>query len=148
MTAPKVRATAVLIENDQILLVQQRVDDRRSWSLPGGTLESGETLGSCLVREVCEETGLDVVLDRLLYVCDRLDVGRQVVHVTFAVRRNGGQVRVGQEPESDAEPIHDVRFVPLDDLCDYGFSVRFRDLARTGFLTGGTYQGPVSNIGL
>ena len=148
MTAPKVRATAVLIEDERILLVQQRVDAQRSWSLPGGTLLSGETLGDCLVREVREETGLDVTLDRLLYVCDRLDAARQVVHVTFAVRRVGGQVRVGAEPEPDAQPIQDVRFVPLDDLCDYGFSARFRGLARAGFPTGGTYQGPVSNIGL
>jgi ADP-ribose pyrophosphatase YjhB (NUDIX family) len=148
MTAPKVRATAVLIEGGRILLVQQRVDDRRSWSLPGGTLESSETLGDCLVREVREETGLDVTLDRLLYVCDRLDAARQVVHVTFAVHRIGGQVRVGKEPEPDAQPIQDVRFVPFGDLCEYGFSVRFRDLAQAGFPAGGTYQGLVSNIGL
>ncbi len=148
MMGLKVRATAVLIEGGRILLVQQRVDDRRGWSLPGGTLESGEALGDCLVREVREETGLDVTLDRLLYVCDRLDTVRQVVHVTFAVHRVGGQVRVGTEPEPGAQPIRDVRLVPLDDLCDYGFSARFRDLARAGFPTGGTYQGPVSNIGL
>ena len=148
MTVPNVRATAVLIEDGQILLVQQRVDDRRSWSLPGGTLESGETLGDCLVREVREETGLDVTLDRLLYICDRLDTARHVVHVTFAVCRVGGQVRIGAEPEPDAQPIRDVRFVPVDDLCDYGFSACFRDLARAGFPTSGTYQGPVSNIGL
>jgi mutator protein MutT len=76
--SPKVRATAVLIEDGNILLVEQRVTESlaRRWSLPGGTLELGETLEDCIVREMKEETRLDVVIDRLLYVCDRLQEDR------------------------------------------------------------------------
>lgn len=145
---PKVRATAVLIEKEQILLVQQRVDDARGWSLPGGALEAGESLADCVAREVKEETGLDVAVGRLLYVCDRIEGSRHVVHVTFAVRREGGQLQVGAEPEAGANPIHDVRMVPLTSLGDYGFSPRFCDRVAAGFPDGGTYQGALSNIGL
>jgi len=41
---PKVRVTGILIENGKILLVKQKVNAQRKWSLPGGTLELGEPL--------------------------------------------------------------------------------------------------------
>jgi ADP-ribose pyrophosphatase YjhB (NUDIX family) len=65
-------------------------DAGRSWSLPGG---KRETLAGALVREMKEETGLDVEPGRLLYVCDHLPVG--VVHDVRgpANRRDSGRHR-------------------------------------------------------
>jgi ADP-ribose pyrophosphatase YjhB (NUDIX family) len=145
---PAVRATAVLIEDDHILLVRQRVDATRDWSLPGGKLQAGESLAGCIVREVREETGLLVAVDRFLYLCDRIEATRHVVHVTFAVRRIGGDLRLGVEPEPDANPISAVAMVALASLPAHGFSSRFCALAAAGFPDSGTYQGSVTNIGL
>jgi ADP-ribose pyrophosphatase YjhB (NUDIX family) len=147
---PVVRATAVLVEKGRILLVQQRVSElaTRTWSLPGGAVQSGESLERCLVREVKEETGLDIAVERLLYVCDRIEQGAHVVHISFAVRRTGGALTLGAEPEPGANPIGDVKMVPLSSLGEYGFSERFRELAEAGFPDSGSYRGPVSNIGL
>ncbi len=147
---PKVRATAVLIENGNILLVEQNVGAavQRAWSLPGGAVEPGETLETCLIREMQEETGLHIAIERLLYVCDRIAGGRHVVHITFAVKRIGGRLCTGLEPEPGANPIHSVRMVPLTALSEYGFSERFISLAMQGFPNAGTYRGPVENIGL
>ena len=146
----KVRATAVLIENGNILLVEQKIGAsvQRAWSLPGGAVEPGETLEACLVREMQEETGLHVAIERLLYVCDRIADGRHVVHITFAVKRIGGWLHTGLEPEAGANPIHGVRMVPLTTLSEYGFSERFITLAMLGFPNAGTYQETVENIGL
>ena len=55
-----------------MLLIRRGKDPGRGrWSLPGGTVEAGETLQQALVREMREETGLDVVVGELLGVVQR-----------------------------------------------------------------------------
>src|SRR5689334_9670999 len=69
-TAPKansiVVATSVFVEDDagQILLIRRT--DNGLWSLPGGGMEPGETVMGCAVREVKEETGIDVEVTGLV----------------------------------------------------------------------------------
>lgn len=137
--------TGVIIEDGRILLLKQDADAGRSWSLPGGKLEDGETMAGALVREMKEETGLDVEPGRLLYVCDHLSA--QVVHMTFEARRTGGivgDIAAG----ADAAPIRGVEFVPLAKLPVLGFSERFAGLAEAGFPGAGSYMRPKSAIGL
>jgi ADP-ribose pyrophosphatase YjhB (NUDIX family) len=137
--------TGVVIEDGRILLLNQDADAGRPWSLPGGKLEDGETLAGALVREMKEETGLDVEVGRLLYVCDHLPAG--VVHMTFEARRTGGTVG-DIAAGADTTPIRGVEFVPLPKLPELGFSDRFTELAIAGFPGAGSYMGPKSAIGL
>jgi ADP-ribose pyrophosphatase YjhB (NUDIX family) len=142
----RVRVTGIVIEDGRILLLNQDVPGTgRSWSLPGGKLEDGETLAEALVREMKEETGLDVDLGRLLYVCDCPP--SQVVHMTFEARRTGGTVG-GIAASADTTPIRSVEFVPFSELTSLGFSERFTELAAAGFPGAGSYMGPKSAIGL
>ncbi|WP_283138632.1 NUDIX domain-containing protein [Rhizohabitans arisaemae] len=145
---PIVRVTGVVVEGDAILLLNQDTGTGRSWSLPGGKVEPGETLAEALVRELREETGVEVRPGRLLYVCDHLPVGgTHVVHITFAASRVGGvvgDVAVGL----DSRPIRGVEFVPLANLTALGFGETFARLARDGFPGAGSYMGPKSAIGL
>lgn len=54
-----VPAAAAFVErNDEILLIQR--SDNGKWSMPGGTMEFGESLTSCVVRETLEETGIQI----------------------------------------------------------------------------------------
>lgn len=144
----KVRVTGVVIEDDQILLLNQDTDTGRSWSLPGGKVEEGESLAGALVREMREETGVDVTVGRLLYVCDHLPGGgTHVVHITFEARRVGGivgEILTG----ADTRPIRAVEFMRLSDLVGLGFTERFVELARTGFPGAGSYMGAKASIGL
>ncbi|MFF8917811.1 NUDIX hydrolase [Streptomyces sp. NPDC015032] len=140
------RVTGIVIEDSEILLLDQDTDSStRSWSLPGGKVEEGETLAEALVREMREETGVEVEVGRLLYLCD--NVKAHVVHVTFEARRIGGQIGAVSEG-ADARPIRQVAFVKLDDLHGLGFSETFVKLCQEDFPGAGSYMGPKSAIGL
>ena len=143
----KVRATGVLIENNSLLLVKQKLSNNKEWSLPGGRVEAGETLEQALIREMKEETGLDVEPIRMLYVCDVAASDNTVLHITFLTKRIGGEITLPTN-EFDENPIHDVRFIPIDELTEYGISEKFVNIIKNDFPNAGNYMGDKSNIGL
>ncbi len=142
----RVRVTGIVIEDGRLLLLNQDTPGTgRSWSLPGGKLEDGETLAEALIREMKEETGLDVEPGPLLYVCDHVPAG--VVHMTFEARRTGGAIG-DIAAGADTTPIRGVEFVPFSKLTALGFTERFADLVVAGFPDAGSYMGPKSAVGL
>jgi ADP-ribose pyrophosphatase YjhB (NUDIX family) len=58
---------AVVTDGDGRLLLQRR-SDNGLWGLPGGSVEIGESVTAAIVREVKEETGLTVAIERLVGV--------------------------------------------------------------------------------
>ncbi len=63
---PNVGTEVVIVEDGRVLLVKRA--DFEVWGLPGGYVESGESLTECAVREAREETGLQVRLSGLVGV--------------------------------------------------------------------------------
>lgn len=143
----KVRATGILIEKGSLLLVKQKLSNNKNWSLPGGRVEPGETLEQALIREMKEETGLDVEPIRMLYVCDVAASDNTVLHITFLTKRIGGEITLPTN-EFDENPIHDVQFIPIDELTEYGISEKFVEILKNDFPNAGNYMGDKSNIGL
>lgn len=91
-------------------------------------------LGDALVREMREETGIEVEVGRLLYVCDHIvsEKSIHVVHITFEVRKMGGVL--GEIIEGvDTRPICGVEFVKIAFLPQRGFSEKFTRLVEDGF---------------
>jgi mutator protein MutT len=63
----------VIVRDGQVVLVRRRYEPLAGrWSLPGGTLELGETLEAGVAREMREETGLDVQVGPVIEVFDRI----------------------------------------------------------------------------
>ena len=143
----KVRATGVLIQDNSLLLVKQKLSNNKNWSLPGGRVEPGETLEQALIREMKEETGLDVEPIHMLYVCDVAASDNTVLHITFLVKRIGGEITLPTN-EFDENPIHDVQLVSIDKLTKYGISEKFVEIIKNDFPNAGNYMGDKSNIGL
>ncbi|MBJ8108657.1 NUDIX hydrolase [Bacillus cereus group sp. N6] len=142
----QVRVTGILIEDEKVLLVKQKVANR-NWFLPGGRVENGETLEEAMIREMREETGLEVKIKKLLYVCDKPDASPSLLHITFLLERIEGEITLPSN-EFDHNPIQDVQMVPIKDLSQYGFSETFITLISEGFASAGSYQGLKQNIGL
>lgn len=144
----RIRVTGILIENNKILLLKQKVNSERNWSLPGGKVEENETLKDALVRELNEETGLDIKVGRLLYVCDHIIKDQEhVLHMTFEVSREGGEFGVTIDG-LDVNPIYGMEFISINEITKKGFSKKFQDIVMSGFVGAGSYMGPKSSIGL
>ncbi len=143
----KVRPSGVLIENGRLLLVRQSVTPHRLWSLPGGALEHGETIANCLIRELREETGLNINVGDLLYVTDRIAGGDHVVHMTFLVSNAGTGPLPAEWTHLDphvsaaAAPMRQIRMVPCCELESCGFGPTFARLTSEGFPRRGAYKG-------
>jgi 8-oxo-dGTP diphosphatase len=86
MTRPEVCVGAVVLDDDRLLLIRRGHGPAAGhWSLPGGRVEFGETMVEALVREVQEETGLEVVVgDYIGYVEIFADDAHFVVHDYYA----------------------------------------------------------------
>lgn len=139
---PMVRVTGMLVEEGKLLVVEEVLRERSRWNLPGGKVELGERVGTALVREMREETGLEVEVCDLLYVTDRIKtLGHQIVDLCFSVARVAGTLPQGQVKGADGETLRAVRMVAVDDLPLYGFDAKFVNLVRAGFPGKGSYQG-------
>ncbi len=66
----KVKVRAVVLQGGKLLVSRERRQGVEHVLLPGGRVQDGESISDALVREVVEETGLDVVPERLLYVAE------------------------------------------------------------------------------
>jgi 8-oxo-dGTP diphosphatase len=70
---PEVGVGAVAVHDGAVLLIRRgKGPAAGEWSVPGGHVEMGETLHEAIVREVLEETGLEVVVDRYLGYVERM----------------------------------------------------------------------------
>ncbi|GHO77442.1 hypothetical protein KSD_52130 [Ktedonobacter sp. SOSP1-85] len=100
-------SAVIFNEQGQILLLRHRFWREGSWGLPGGYAEHGESLEETVCREVREETGYEVEIERVL----RLVSGYKLrLEVSFVGRLVGGERRL------DAREIIEARFFAPDDL--------------------------------
>jgi ADP-ribose pyrophosphatase YjhB (NUDIX family) len=96
----KVGTTAVVLDGSGRVLLQRRADDGR-WGLPGGWLDPGELPEEGVVREVAEETGVTVEVERLTDVRGRRAslpaTPHSQVGLTYLCRMVGGEPRPDHE---------------------------------------------------
>lgn len=114
---PKV-AAVVLMEIDGKLVLVRRANEPGIglWSFPSGYVDRGEAVEDAAVREVKEETGLDVDLTGMVGLYSRS--GGPVILAVYTARVSGGHLVPGEEV-TGAETFHPDELPPLPFPHDY-----------------------------
>ena len=117
---PIVGIGAIIVHDGKMLLEKRKNDPGKGrWSVPGGVVELGENVTQTVIREVKEETGLDVAEPEHIDVVDQItrdENGRIKYHfviIDYLVDLKGGTLKAA----SDAD---ELEWVSLDDVekCD------------------------------
>ena len=123
---PMVGVGALIVCDGKILLEKRKNDPGKGkWSIPGGLVELGENIEQTVIREVKEETGLEVEKPEHIDVVDNVvqdednKVRYHFVIVDYFVKLKGGRLRAA----SDAE---ELRWVPLDEVETYNLTKTIR----------------------
>jgi ADP-ribose pyrophosphatase YjhB (NUDIX family) len=123
---PIVGVGAIVVSKSKILLEKRKnMPGRGKWSVPGGLVELGENIEKAVIREVKEETCLDVVEPSLIDVVDNVeldDTGKVKYHfviVDYLVKVEGGVLKAA----SDAD---DLKWVAFGEVEAYDLTTSFR----------------------
>ena len=133
---PIVGVGGAIVEEGRVVLIKRRYEPLAGqWSLPGGTLELGETLEAAVAREMLEETGLTVEVGPVVDVFDRilLDPDERVryhfVLIDYLCRPVGGTLSAGSDVAdavfADARQLAGYRLTPKA----HAIAVRALDMA-------------------
>lgn len=123
---PVPAAGGILVKDDALLLVKRKFEPQAGyWSLPAGFVEYSETVKQTVVREIKEETNLDIRVGNLFNVYSAIhDPQYHVVLILYDVYLLGGELIAGDDALEAA-------FFPLDgNIPEMAFSSHEHAVAR------------------
>ena len=105
----------IAVDRDRLLMIQRgRGVAKGQWSIPGGRVEFGESLEAAVVREVYEETSIEVVCNRFLGWVERIGEDYHYVIMDFAVDVLSGGRPVAGDDAAQAKWVHLADVTELD----------------------------------
>ena len=114
MERPVIGVGVIVFRGDDVLLIQRgKEPNTHAWSIPGGRQRLGEKVRETAVREIREETGIEIEMLGLVDVIDFIDDPQfHYTLIDYAAHWQAGDIR----PGSDAL---DARWVPMEELDQY-----------------------------
>ncbi len=125
----RIRVAALLIEEGKILLIAHKKDNTVYWLLPGGGVNSGESLEEALRRELKEELDIHIKVNDIALICDSIapDESKHIVNICFFCTHDTGKYLLDNE-----QRLYDFGFFKADELNDIRILPPIKDeLKRT-----------------
>jgi 8-oxo-dGTP diphosphatase len=119
---PRIRVSALLRWNERVLLCRHEKPGKEYWLLPGGGVNTGESLVDALHRELWEELGIDqeVAVEGPVAIVDSISpvqsyAAKHVVHIIFAADLGGRSL---EAVTSQDAAVRGHRLFGVDELDD------------------------------
>lgn len=112
----RLRAQAIVVEEDRILLVRTHIGNRDDYELPGGGIEEGETPEEAAVRELFEETGIKGEIVRL--ASKYYNGFAKEYNYSFLINRIDGEITQQYNAESEKDYIRAVEWKKLNEISE------------------------------
>jgi 8-oxo-dGTP pyrophosphatase MutT (NUDIX family) len=129
---PKNRSAGIVIKDNKILLMHRIKDDEEYYVIPGGGQEEGENVDETAIREIKEETTIDVDIDRLLYKITWDDGG---VNFFYLCKYVSGEPELDENSEEyikmqeDKNNLYKPMWVDIDKISELIlYQLEIRDL--------------------
>ena len=123
------RYQGMIIKDHKILLIQHRQHStcQSYWVIPGGGIDGSESAEECVIREMKEETNLEVKIKRLAFDEPAHPDGAYKWRKSYLCTPISGEASPGYEPEPEAAAnysITAVRWFDLRNESDWGEELR------------------------
>ena len=118
MARTNVRVSAIILKDDKILLIHRKKNGEEYWVFPGGGVEDTETPEQGIIREVKEETGLDVLKCKLAFMAyneaSKTDQPFYICEVSDGIPEIIGEEKEKNSPEN----WYQLEWVKISNLND------------------------------
>lgn len=109
------RVSAIIVEKEKILLIHRIKPNKEYFVLPGGSVEENENNTEALIREIKEETNLEIEVDKLLWqVNNKFDERTQCIYL---VSKYFGNLELGS-PEKERQSLDNQYILEWCDIKD------------------------------
>ncbi|MBY0405009.1 MAG: NUDIX hydrolase [Cyanobacteria bacterium] len=142
----KVRVGVVLLFEGKLVMVRQ--NQKNFWVFPGGTLEQGEGLVDCAIRELKEELAWDVSIEKLLYVGDFINPKKPTIDFFFLGQYLGGRLKMAEDENLDEVGFFTPKELETIEIKPLSLAQRLQqDIAENFKNASGVYLGKYSKNG-
>jgi 8-oxo-dGTP diphosphatase len=123
----RIVVAAVIVKDKSILLLKRRKDEEAFpgiWEFPSGKREFGESSVEALIREVKEETGLSIIVDKPVYVfeyvVEKSNEIRDVTQINFLARLANPtqEIRINKEEHEEARWFSKEEILSLKEISE------------------------------
>lgn len=134
-TLMRIRVSALIVENNEILAIQHKKNGKEYYLLPGGGVDEGEDFETAMRREMMEELGVKVDVGDLLFIAESIspDKSRHIISVVLECKLINKDFNLG-----DDERLSGFSFLSVDKLEGEIFYPDFKkvliDFIKTGQL--------------